>query len=184
MGYDSGNSYTPYYRYLAHSGKGHDDNPPGRGSGRYPYGSGKRPFQRGGGLFGRRKRKKELKRQQQKEEIARKLREQREKELKKNFENEAAKIATLTDTTATELLMYRDNLTNKELRDSLDRIKMTRELRDISRKEENEGWEAVNSAMRKLGYVNDWARTGKNTYQIVEDIIDTLDKTSKKMRGK
>lgn len=31
--------------YLAHYGKGHDDNPPGRGSGRYPYGSGKRPHQ-------------------------------------------------------------------------------------------------------------------------------------------
>lgn len=31
--------------YLLHSGKGHDDNPPGRGSGRYPYGSGKRPYQ-------------------------------------------------------------------------------------------------------------------------------------------
>lgn len=26
--------------YIAHYGKGHDDNPPGRGSGRYPYGSG------------------------------------------------------------------------------------------------------------------------------------------------
>lgn len=31
--------------YLAHYGKGHDDNPPGRGSGRYPYGSGERPHQ-------------------------------------------------------------------------------------------------------------------------------------------
>lgn len=27
--------------YLMHYGKGHDDNPPGRGSGRYPWGSGK-----------------------------------------------------------------------------------------------------------------------------------------------
>lgn len=26
-------------KYIAHYGKGHDDNPPGRGSGRYPYGS-------------------------------------------------------------------------------------------------------------------------------------------------
>lgn len=34
------------YTYLMHSGKGHDDNPPGRGSGRYAFGSGKRPFQR------------------------------------------------------------------------------------------------------------------------------------------
>lgn len=31
--------------YLEHYGKGHDDNPPGRGSGRYPYGSGKNPKQ-------------------------------------------------------------------------------------------------------------------------------------------
>lgn len=32
--------------YLIHKGKGHDDAPPGRGSGRYAFGSGKRPFQR------------------------------------------------------------------------------------------------------------------------------------------
>jgi len=31
--------------YLAHSGKAHDENPPGRGSGRYPYGSGNRKHQ-------------------------------------------------------------------------------------------------------------------------------------------
>ena len=30
---------------LRHYGKGHDDSPPGRGSGRYPWGSGKRPRQ-------------------------------------------------------------------------------------------------------------------------------------------
>lgn len=34
-----------YRNDLLHVGKGHDDNPPGRGSGRYPYGSGERPFQ-------------------------------------------------------------------------------------------------------------------------------------------
>jgi len=31
--------------YLAHSGKAHDENPPGRGSGRYPYGTGNRKHQ-------------------------------------------------------------------------------------------------------------------------------------------
>lgn len=31
--------------YLAHSGKAHDEDPPGRGSGRYPYGSGNRKHQ-------------------------------------------------------------------------------------------------------------------------------------------
>ena len=31
--------------YLVHSGKAHDENPPGRGSGRYPWGAGERPHQ-------------------------------------------------------------------------------------------------------------------------------------------
>ena len=31
--------------YLIHEGVGHEENPPGRGSGRYPYGSGNRPHQ-------------------------------------------------------------------------------------------------------------------------------------------
>jgi hypothetical protein len=31
---------------IMHFGKGHDDNPPGRGSGRYPWGSGKEAFQK------------------------------------------------------------------------------------------------------------------------------------------
>ena len=34
-------------KMLFHSGVGHDDNPPGRGSGRYAFGSGDNPYQRG-----------------------------------------------------------------------------------------------------------------------------------------
>ena len=34
------NNYSSNLDFIIHSGKGHDDNPPGRGSGRYPYGSG------------------------------------------------------------------------------------------------------------------------------------------------
>ena len=32
--------------FLMHYGKAHDETPPGRGSGRYPFGSGDRPHQR------------------------------------------------------------------------------------------------------------------------------------------
>ena len=31
---------------IEHSGVAHDENPPGRGSGRWPWGSGDKPFQR------------------------------------------------------------------------------------------------------------------------------------------
>lgn len=36
---------SPTNSDIVHFGKGHDDNPPGRGSGRFPFGSGKRPKQ-------------------------------------------------------------------------------------------------------------------------------------------
>lgn len=39
--------------YIAHEGKAHDENPPGRGSGRYPFGSGNRPHQHDWDLISR-----------------------------------------------------------------------------------------------------------------------------------
>ena len=33
-----------YLSYLEHFGKAHDENPPGRGSGRYGFGTGKEPY--------------------------------------------------------------------------------------------------------------------------------------------
>jgi len=38
-------SYTADGEYIAHHGVGHDDNPPGRGSGRYEFGTGENPGQ-------------------------------------------------------------------------------------------------------------------------------------------
>jgi len=37
--------YNYFENQLAHEGVAHDENPPGRGSGRYPFGSGKNPYQ-------------------------------------------------------------------------------------------------------------------------------------------
>ena len=34
-----------YFNELVHTGVAHDDNPPGRGSGRWAYGSGENPYQ-------------------------------------------------------------------------------------------------------------------------------------------
>lgn len=175
MGYNSGNSYTPYQNYLCHFGIK-------RRSGRYPYGSGERPFQGEPRGFLRRRSKKELKRVREREELAKRLQEDREKEVRRTFDNPSDKLNTLRDTSATELLMYRDELSVKELDEAIRRIKMTRELRDISRREADEGWEAVNSVMRKIGYVNTWAKTGKDTFTVVESIIDALDKAGRKSK--
>ena len=42
-----------YEEFIAHEGKAHDENPPGRGSGRYPFGSGNRPHQHDWDLLSR-----------------------------------------------------------------------------------------------------------------------------------
>jgi len=47
----------PTDRDILHFGKGHDDNPPGRGSGRFAFGSGKRPKQH---VIGKPKTKEEI----------------------------------------------------------------------------------------------------------------------------
>lgn len=39
------------FRIIEHTGVAHDENPPGRGSGRYPYGSGENPNQHGRGFL-------------------------------------------------------------------------------------------------------------------------------------
>ena len=42
--------FSEYEQEMFHSGVAHDENPPGRGSGRHPYGSGENPFQHDMGL--------------------------------------------------------------------------------------------------------------------------------------
>lgn len=151
-----------------------------RRSGRYPWGSGERPFQ-GEPKKMNRKQKKQLQRE---EEIEARVKEKRESSYKRTFENPAEKVQLLTDSTATELLKYRDEISNKELRDALDRIKMIRELQDISRKEINEGWVAVNDVMKKVGLVNNWVKTGSDSYSTVRNIMSILDADAQRIKKK
>lgn len=147
-----------------------------RRSGRYPYGSGNRPFQGEGNkrssLLKRRKEEKLQKQQTRKINPA---------DIKKTFQSEEEKKRLLkTASSATEILQYRDELTNAELQNALNRIKTTRDLRDISKKEVDAAWDAVDDAMKKVGKVKNWARTGIDSYGVIAEIIDILSGKSSK----
>lgn len=162
MGYDSGNSYTPYQNYLCHFGIK-------RRSGRYPYGSGERPFQ--GEPRGKKIKGKEKDRRKQEEQAVK----EKPTYIKKEFESKEEKRRFLnTASNATEVLQYRDQLTQKEMSDALERIKTIRELSGISKKEIDAGWDAVDDAMKKVGRVKNWAKTGLDSYGVMRDIIDAL----------
>lgn len=141
-----------------------------RRSGRYPYGSGERPFQGEGG------RKTSLLKRKKEEKLKRKQdRRINPADMKKSFQSEEEKQKLLkTASSATEILQYRDELTNNELLNALNRIKTTRELRDISKREIDSAWDAVDDAMKKVGKVKNWAKTGVDSYGVILEIVKIL----------
>lgn len=118
-----------------------------RRSGRYPYGSGNRPFQSEGGLSGRRRGIGERERS---------ISEKREKIRSGGEERERV----LREIKGSELKQLQNELTNQELRSAIDRVKMNRELSNISKQEFDEGWNSIRSVMKKVGDVKDWTKLG------------------------
>ena len=152
------------YDYLMHYGIA-------RKSGRYPWGSGERPYQgdnistkKKRGLFSFRKNR-------QNKKI--------EKDLKKlsKEEYEEQKRAVLKTGTATEVLMFKHDLTSKEMQDAISRIQLERQLSSISKQEMDDSWNAVNRAMKKVGDAKNWAKTALEIYDMVES------RTSKSSKG-
>lgn len=140
-----------------------------RRSGRYPYGSGERPYQ--GEPKGKKIKGKEKDRRKREDDAVRKditysKKEFKSKEEKRKFLDTASN--------ATEVLQYRDQLTQKEMSDALDRIKTIRELSGISKKEIDAAWDAVDDAVKKVGKVKNWAKTGVESYGVIQEIIQIL----------
>lgn len=97
---------------------------------------------------------------------------------------EADKERVLREGTATEVLKYKGELSNKELSDALNRIKWTRELSDISQKEKYAGWEKVDGIMNKVGKVNNWTTTAINSSKNIDTILKMMETASKKKEKK
>lgn len=118
------------FYYLSHGGPG---------SGRYPLGSGDRPYQkfeksrRGiSGYIMARKEKKAQEKLKKKEDEARR---QKLKEEAKERKMEADKERVLRSGTASEVMKYQGKLTNKELTDAADRIRLEKRLNEYSSEE-------------------------------------------------
>lgn len=137
---------------LSHSGVGYRDNPPGRGSGRYPWGSGKRPHQ-------------SLKKKQ----AVKKAQETRAR-------NKAArekKQQVISEPMAREVLKYVPELTNKELDDIINRINKVNTLNELAHKDRMRALYAIDKAMDAMGSFNMWTVTMLNTHRNI-DIIRKL----------
>lgn len=115
-----------------------------RRSGRYPWGSGKRPYQSGGGP---------------KNETP----EQRE-ERKKNVLKSAR--------SAIQVAEFANELTYNELDQALKRIELNRKLDNFVKAERENGIRKINDAMEKVGQINDWTSVGIQSLNNVNAIVD------------
>lgn len=107
-----------YYSKLKHGGLG---------SGRYPLGSGERPYQHRGGFFKKARRQQEPKR----------ILNERERELLVRSGNPI------------QVNKYKHQLSNKELSDAIYRIKQVNEIEDLAKKKK-QGKSAVDRYMNQV----------------------------------
>lgn len=139
-------------------------------SGRYPYGSGKRPYQREkkDGYFQRIKQRKTEK--QLREKI------QREKEAaEEKRRHDADKERVLRAGTATEVLKYQGELTQKQLEAAYNRIDWENKLRNISAKEIQTNMQKIDRAMDDIKTVTNWTKTAIEAYNTLAKIYNATD---------
>lgn len=140
-------------------------------SGRYPYGSGDRPYQGSGGIVSRKaskstrmtfKQRRAAKKQAaQEEEIKRQI----QKALEEKRRHDENKERILKEGTALELREYASELSNAEFEAALKRLQLNKQLNSYAQKEVQSMFDKVDSFMTKAGKVNNWATTSINAYE-------------------
>lgn len=144
-----------------------------RRSGRYPYGSGERPFQ---GLS-RPFRKMTASAAQKKAAKAR-ARKKEEDEAKKKHEENKGKI--LRAGRASEVLQYQGELTNQELQDVVTRLRLEGDLRKYSKAEVQSGLAKVDEIMKTVKTGTEWVKIGTDAYNSLAEIYNATDEGKSK----
>lgn len=148
--------------YLAHGGPG---------SGRYPLGSGDRPYQKFEGsrrksasisdyIKTRRAKKAEEQQQKKRNEELRKKMDDEEKKRK----HDADKERVLREGTATEVMKYQGELTIQELQNAFTRLNLESNLRKLSQKEMKSAMDKIDNIMSAVKTGTEWAKIGTDTY--------------------
>lgn len=156
--------------YLSHGGPG---------SGRYPWGSGDRPYQRleGSGQRPRgisgyirsRKMKKEEERQQK--ERNQELRNRLEEEQRKR-QHDVDKERVLREGTAAEVMKYQGELSNQELQNAFTRLNLEAQIKNLSEKEAKSAMDKVDKIMKNVRTGTEWAKIGTETYNTIAAIYN------------
>lgn len=166
-----------FYDCLSHGGPG---------SGRYPWGSGARPYQRleqpkrksgVSDYFQQRKaRKYEAKQNKLREEA--KARAEAEEERKRKLL--ADKERVLRSGSASEVLKYQGMLTNQELQNAWNRIDLERKLSSFSASEIQTNMQKIDKYMQNLKTINNWGSIATDTWNLLAAAYNSTEEGKKK----
>lgn len=159
----------------------------GPGSGRYPLGSGERPYQSlegsGGGLFrkrggflGRLRERKEMR--ERNEELRRAM-----ETARKEREFEMDKDRVLREGSALEVMRYKGKISNNELQAAVTRLNLESQLEGYAAKETKTALEKFDTIMKTVKTGTEWAKIGTDTYNTFAAIYNaTPDGQNKPLR--
>lgn len=158
---------------ILHSGVSIRNGAPGRGSGRYPLGSGKEPFQN-----------------IKNPNLIKRLIKKREKYLKDNKEPpqklltkeeyEESKQKVLKSGSAKDILRFKGDLTNQQMQDAIRRMDLERDLANYDSKFVKSKKEQMNDLMKDLRMITEWTKIGTEAYNSFAKIYNASKKGKEK----
>lgn len=91
-------------------------------------------------------------------------------------QHEANKAKAIKSGKASDVLRYKGELTNEELRRAVDRIDLERRLSDLNAKETKTGFDTVMSMMDKVEKTNNAVNKGINMYNTIAKVNNSVSK--------
>lgn len=156
--------------YLSHGGPG---------SGRYPWGSGSRPYQRlegsrkkSSGITGYIKSKKAQKAEEQKKKSEAEAQKKAEELAEQKRFHEADKERVLRAGTASEVMKYQGELTNQELQSAFTRLNLEKQIIGLSQKEVKTTMDKLDNVMKGVKTGTEWVKIGTDTYNTFAKIYN------------
>lgn len=166
--------YRNYYyqRYLAHIGT--------ESSGRYPRGSGKRPYQRTDvGIKGYIKKRRQTKQEAEAKKARTKaLKEELQKRREKEYRGQN-KNRLLKEGSATDILKYQNEYSTAELAGALERIRVRSQLQAYSEKELKTAWTVMDNAKKKVDKLTGYGESAVKAFKVGSEVISFIDKANK-----
>ena len=166
----------------------------GPGSGRYPLGSGERPYQKYEGTG------KKFSLASVKDYIKSKLKKKSQTQTKSTINQQTNQTRTnqtqntqqsnqLTDEqkrkiiregTADDVLKIKTQLTNNELQEAQIRLNLEKQLKQLSKEDREKAFKTVDDTINKMSTVVGWAQKGLQAYNTITAVSNTVKKATVK----